>query len=95
MVWQRNRQLGASILPPAARQHLNSNVEAVDDGDIVVIWAEWDKSKLDGGSHAIEPLVGRAEVLVVAESRWDQSAILSVVRVELDLPAPFGKDPVA
>mmetsp|Transcript_79905 Transcript_79905/g.191912 ORF Transcript_79905/g.191912 Transcript_79905/m.191912 type:complete len:239 (+) Transcript_79905:1368-2084(+) len=75
--------------------HLNSNVEAVDDGDIVVIWAEWDKSKLDGGSHAIEPLIGRAEVLVVAEGRWDQSAILSVVRVELDLPAPFGKDPVA
>ena len=83
------------ILLPAARQHFNSNVEAVDDGDIVVIWAEWDKSKLDGGSHAVEPLIGRTEVLVVAEGRWDQSAILSMVRVELDLPAPLGKDPVA
>ena len=80
---------------PAARQHFNSNVEAVDDGDIVVIWAEWDKSKLDGGSHAVEPLIGRTEVLVVAEGRWDQSAILSMVWVELDLPAPLGKDPVA
>ena len=75
--------------------HFNSNIEAIDHRNIIVVWPEWYQSEFYSSGHPVQPLIRRTEGHVVAKCRRYQTSITRMVGIKLNFAAPISSDTVS
>ena len=75
--------------------HFNSNIEAIDHRNVIVVWSEWYQREFHSSGHSVQPLIRRTEGHVVAKRRRYQTSIARMVGIKLDFAAPVSSDTVS